>query len=430
MGKKSLMLCGILTLIVIVSACFESSNSYSEESQDGEADVSDQSLSMIVSSGGSGDTFGSAAEMFTEETGIQVNVVDYPYAETRENQLLELSNNTGNIDIVMIDGEIWLAELEEYLEPLDYADDEIDHLISSMVDIFRSDQDELYALPVRIGGWVLMYREDLFEEEGLEVPETWDEFLHIAQTLTKDGMYGFAPAMGQTNYLTAQWLPFLRSFGAEILTEDQTSAAFNNEQGIKATQFFVELYTEHQVVPSGAITYEHDHVVTSIQQGESAMALTFSPNYLPMNDSESSLVADNMAVSPIIPYDPDSGLDTGITEVSGWGFGIAEMSENKEAAQKFIEFVTSDEIQLRMAMENNNAPTASAVYEHEEYLEQYPAAPEIAQALESARSRPGVENWTQIEDILAAELSAAINNIKTVEEALDEAEEAVNNLLD
>lgn len=392
--------------------------------------ASGHSLTMIVSAGGSGRTFQAAARLFTEETGIEVRVVQYPYAETREKQLLELISNTGNLDIVSIDGLIWLAEMYRYLEPLNVSQADLDHFVPSMVDLFRYGRDKtLYALPVRVGGWVLIYRQDLFAEAGLEVPQTWDDFLNAAQRLTRDGVYGFAPALQQGNYLVVQWVPFLRSFGGRLLTEDESRAAFNSPQGIKSLQFFVDLYRKHGVVPPGAIQYEHDGVIAAMQQGLAAMALTYSPNFLVMNDPGRSRVAGRLAVSASIPYDPASGLSTGISEISGWGFGIAKSSRNKEAALRFIQFATSPEIQLRLALENTNAPTVVSVYKHPSYLEVFPAAADVADALATAWTRPGVPQWTSIEDVLAAELSAALNGVKTVEKALADAEAQVNRLL-
>lgn len=387
-------------------------------------------ITLFVSAGGSGSTFEAAANHFTEATGIPVTVIQSPYAEVREKQLLELATGTGNVDVVSIDGRIWLAELQQFLEPLDESALEIDHLTPSMVDIFRDENtDELYGLPVRIGGWVLIYREDLFTEAGIEPPQTWEEFLSVAQRLTQEGVYGFAPALRQGNYLVAQWAPFLFSHGGDILTPDLSQAAFNTEEGRKATQFLVDLYRVHEVVPPGAISYEHSDVITAMQQGLAAMALTYSPYFLDINDPEASQVAGEVGISATIPYDPTTDLETGVTLISGWGFGVAESSQNKETALEFIQFITSPEEQLRLALENVNAPTSTEVYENPDYLEEFPAAPQVLSVLSNARDRPSIDVWTSIEDVLARELSMALTGDKTVEQALQDAESEVNRLL-
>lgn len=387
-------------------------------------------LTMLASAGGSGRTFDAAAKHFTAATGIEVKVVQYPYAEVREKQLLELVNNTGNLDLIAIDGQIWLGELYRFLDPITITPAEANRFVPAMLDQFRyGPQKTLYGLPVRVGGWVLMYRKDLFDANNLTPPRTWEGFLDTAKKLTKGGVYGFAPAFKQGNYLVAQWSPFLFSHGGSILTADNTKAAFNTAQGRKATQFMVDLFRKEKVVPPGAASYEHADVIAAMQQGLAAMAITYSPYFLDMNDPAKSKVSGKLAVSAYIPFDLSTNLKTGKTLLSGWGYGIPKAAKNKEAAMQFIKFFTSNEEQLKLAVENTNAPTLVSVYNSPAYLKSYPAASQVAQALRSADDRPGVAKWTSIEDVLAKELSAAINGSKTVQQALADAEVAVNALL-
>ncbi|WP_165790903.1 extracellular solute-binding protein [Pleomorphomonas carboxyditropha] len=381
-----------------------------------------QTLNLLVSAGGSGRTFESSANQFREQTGINVRVIQYPYAEVREKQLLELVGQTGNIDIVSIDGSIWLPELTPFLKPLD--DVNTSNLIPSMVDLFRSD-GKLLALPVRIAGWVLIYRKDLLDQAGLTPPKTWAEFRAAATTLTKDGVYGFVPALKQGNYLVVQWIPFLFGHGGAILTPDKKHAAFNTPAGLKATEYFVGLVKDG-LVPPGAKAYEQSDIITAMSQGIGAMAITYSPYYLNMNSAKESKVAGKLDIAPFLPYDPDAGLKTGRTLISGWGFGVADSSRHPDEAKQFIQFIAGDSEQKRIAVDNNNAPTSAAVYRDPDYLKAFPAAASVLTALESAEDRPLIENWTEVEDILARELSAAISGLKTPQQALSDAEKAVN----
>ncbi|HEY4198970.1 MAG TPA: sugar ABC transporter substrate-binding protein [Devosiaceae bacterium] len=388
------------------------------------ASASAAGLTMLASAGGSGNTFAAAAMDFTAATGIPVNVIQYPYADVREKQLLELVGQTGAFDVINLDGAIWMPEVGPFLDPIDETKTDTKHLIPSMLTSFHQDGN-LVALPMRVGGWVVLYRKDLFDQAGLTPPKTWDEFEADAKALTKDGVYGFAPALKQGNYLVAQWAPFLFSFGGDILNKDNTTAAFNSPQGIKATQFFVKLVKDG-LVPPGAVNYEQSDIITAMSQGIAAMALTYSPYYLNMNDPKTSKVAGKIDVSPFIPYDPASGMTAGKTLISGWGFGVAASSHNKEDAHKFIDFVTSDAEQLKLAIQNNNAPTASAVFQNPDYIKLFPASANVLQAMSAGQDRPVVDSWTKLEDILARELSAAVTGSKSVEEALSAAEADVN----
>lgn len=389
-------------------------------------------IRILLSEGGSAKALEAGIGHFTEDTGIKVEVLKYPYAEVREKQMLDVTSKTGDIDVITVDGPIWLSEFSPFLDSIEpyIKKENYDYsgIIPSMVDMFKKD-GTLYGLPVRIGGWVLIYRKDLFDANNLTPPKTMNEFLSIAQTLTTKDTYGFTGAFKQTNYLVAQWAPFLYSFGGNFLDPEMKKAAFNSPQGIASVQFLVDLYSKYKVINPSAIDYEQNNIITAMQQGVSAMAITYSPYYLEMDNAEKSKFTGKFAVAPMLPYAEGSGLSTGVTEISGWGIAINKFGKNKDAAWELMKYMSSDKAQLKMAVESKNSPTSAAVYNSQNYLNIYKEAPAVLSALQSAKTRPGSPVWTQIEDILARELSAAISSTKTVEQALADAENEVNALL-
>ena len=50
----------------------------------------------------------------------------------------------------------------------------------------------------------------------------------------------------------------------------------------------------------------------------------------------------------------------------------------------------------------------------------------FAEALANGRALPVTPEWSEIEDILYAEIEAAINGVKTPQEALDTAAQKIN----
>lgn len=89
----------------------------------------------------------------------------------------------------MLDGGVWLAEQNAYLEPLDeyiaQSGIDTDRFVDSFYNMFSLNGQQ-FALPFRIGGWVLLYRKDLFEAAGLtETPKNMDELREYAKILTK-----------------------------------------------------------------------------------------------------------------------------------------------------------------------------------------------------------------------------------------------------
>lgn len=390
-------------------------------------------ITMYAAEGGSSRAFQKAAKDFQAATGNKVNVQVYAYADLRDKQILELTSSTGAIDVVVIDGPIWLQELKAHLEPLDkyVKTDKYDTsaYVSTYLDMVKSG-GALYGLPIRVAPWPMMYRADLLKQIGAEVPKTMEELRNVCLALKqKTGTYGLALSLKQTNYLVTSWLPFLYGFGGDILTADWKAAAFNSDAGRKSLQFMVDLYRKDKVIPDSALDAEMDGVVTAMQQGITAMTFTYAPYYLDMNNKEKSKYAGNFKVAATTPYVASSGLSHGSVEISGWSFGINAASTKKALAWEFLKFAGSPKEQRVLALEASNTPTVESVFTDPAFVAIYPSAESLLQAARNGRQRPGIANWSKVEDILIRELSAAVNGVKTPDKALADAETEVNKVI-
>lgn len=393
----------------------------------------DDSLTMYAAEGGSSRAFQQAADDFEAATGKRVNVQVFSYGDLRDKQILELSGNNPAIDLVVVDGPIWLEELKRHLEPLDsYVESsglDTDIYVQSYLNMSRSD-DVLYGLPIRIAPWPLMYRQDLLDEVGATVPETLEELREVSlQIKDETGVNGLSLSLKQGNYIVAAWLPFLYGFGGDILTEDWSAAAFNDQAGQDSLKFLVDLYREDRVIPESAVDAEMDGVVTAMQQGLAAMTFTYAPYYLDMNNPDLSEHAGQFRVSAVAPYSVSSGLTTGATEISGWSFAISAKSEKKDLAWEFLQFAAGADEQLKLAVEANNTPTVESVFSEASFKDIFPESENLLEAARTGRQRPGIMQWAQVEDILARELSAAITGVKDPLTALSDAESAINSIL-
>jgi multiple sugar transport system substrate-binding protein len=126
---------------------------------------------------------------FTEMTGATISVDEVPFAELFQKVLTDWATGTNSIDVaVFATGwavELADADLLEDLTPYVAADDKID--IDDIAPFFREYNQ-------KIGGQVKLitldgdfqmayYRSDLYDENGLTPPRTWDEYLANAAVL-------------------------------------------------------------------------------------------------------------------------------------------------------------------------------------------------------------------------------------------------------
>jgi len=390
-----------------------------------------EKLVVMFSSGGSGRTLSVAARDFEEKTGIEMEVLTFPSKELREKQILALSQGRPIPDVIAAD-DTWFAEMWKFLEPLELDEETKSTFIPSMLGSFCwPPKDGAYlALPVRMGGDVIIYREDIFAEHGITPEEikTWEDFLKVAIELTnpKKREWGYAQGFTPYNYLITQWLNIMGSYGVKVFTPDYQKADFNTKNGIKATQLLVDLVKKAS--PPGILSYGYWDQVEAMQTGMVTMSMIWAPRFQSVNDPEFPYTG-KFKILPNFPYGEDSGLNKGIPRVYGWGLGVNKYSKNKKAAEKFVKFVASEEEQLRLACEYSNSPTVKSVFSNTKYLKGIPIASEIPKAMENGISRPIHPDWNQIEDTIGLQVSKALAGDKSVVEALATAEKEVNKIL-
>src|ERR671917_1878543 len=123
------------------------------------------------------------AEHFTAETGITVNYTVLPENDVRDKISQEFSSQAGQYDVATLSNfEIpiyarseWIAPLDEYVQ----ADAELDqdHVLGPLTASLSGDDGKLYGEPFYGESSFLMYRADVIEAAGVEMPAnpTWQE---------------------------------------------------------------------------------------------------------------------------------------------------------------------------------------------------------------------------------------------------------------
>lgn len=385
-------------------------------------------LTMMFSSGGAGSSLTAAAEKFGELKGIEVEALTFPISEVYEKQILALASNQATPDIIAID-DTWFPVLKGYLEPLDIDPAINEAFVPSYRDAF-ADEGVQYAVPVRMGGEVILYRTDVFEENNIDPDsiKTWEDVLAVAQQLydPESDTYSWCGGYNEPAYLVMNWLNILSGYGVDAFNADKTGFAFNSEQGIKATKTFVELT---KCASPGILSYGYNEEIEAFQNGSAVMGELWTARYAAVN-KEGLPYTGKFAVLPITPIGDGAGTEYGVDRVNGWGLGINRNCKNKELAEEFLEFVGSFEEQKRLAVEYSNSPVVEAVFSDPDYLEAVPVADDMASAIAHGITRPMHVRWQEMEAAIAAELQRAIIGQVTVEEALAAAEETCMGILE
>lgn len=95
-----------------------------------------------------------------------------------------------------------ILDLTPYME----ADPEWkDSLIESQIEQYVNSDGMLYGIPFRLDCKLFFYNKKIFDENNLEVPKTWDEFINVCETLKAAGItpigYGNQEPWSASHYI-------------------------------------------------------------------------------------------------------------------------------------------------------------------------------------------------------------------------------------
>lgn len=316
-----------------------------------------------------------------------------------------------------------IEELTPYFEQ-DYLNDFYEgFLANSAVD------DEVWSIPFQRSTIVAYYNKEMFEEAGLDPeqpPTTWDELIEYAEQLTiRDGEGNVAqwgiqlPSTG-FQYWIAQALAL--QTGDNIMSDDGTEVYFDSPEVIEAVQFWVDLIDEYEVMPEGII--EWGTVPSNFLSGQTAMMYHTTGNLTNVRDNAefefgvSMLPANNQFASP-----------TGGGNIYMFS-DIPE--ENKEAAIKFIAFLTEPEKVAEWSMDTGYVATRESAYETEElkkYVEEFPAAEVARDQLEFSASELATYQNGEIQQLFNDALQSILTGEQGVKEGLESVQNSADNVL-
>ncbi|GAA0237820.1 ABC transporter substrate-binding protein [Haladaptatus pallidirubidus] len=136
-----------------------------------------------------------------------------------------------------------LAVYQDVLQPLgDLVNDETaDGYVNSIWKQVQLNGDRL-SLPLDTHPVGIYYNKSIFEEAGLDPekpPTSAKAFTKACNTITSEtDKQAFSPTPYGPGELLRIYLAFLRQSGGQLLNDDKTEAAFNNEKGVAVAKYF------------------------------------------------------------------------------------------------------------------------------------------------------------------------------------------------
>ena len=415
----------ILFILLFVTSC-------------GQNRVDGKQLTLAVNAGVEGNALKQAARDYEAQTGVRINIVEFPYSNLFDKELVDLSARTGAYDLIMLD-DPWFPRFAEGefltdLTPL-YRKRNLsgpdDDFVQTSLALCRHPYSTgaLYALPYLGNSQLFFYRKDIFEKHNLKEPATWDDVLQSARVISEREMtgapgggrlYGYVMRAAQGNAAVADFMPIFWAFGAEMF-DAQGKPTVNSAEGIAALKFMLEL---GKSAPPGYSSFNADEVSAHLLQGTAAMSINWPAWIAAFSDPAKSRVIGKMAFTTM-----PGARKSGQAEIGNWLISIPRDARNAEAAFDFLVWVTSAE-QLKRSALLGNPPTRRSVFNDAELVAKFPTYPVQLRSLETSRPRPRTPRWNEIENAFGIFLSKANSGELSPEDAMNQANAEIQKIVE
>ena len=327
-------------------------------------------LNVMMFEGGFGSDWvkRSAAEYEDMHPGVKIEITASPDIHTQlqtrfiSGDVPDIMNPGASVDIQGLVNSGDIMELDEFLETPSYDDENVTWRDSFIPEQFKLQKEgKTYGIPTIFGaGYLWWYNAKLFEDNGWEVPKTWDDLETLKTKAAEKDKALFALQGKFPGYdLYGVFLPLVQKIGGVQAVED----AFNLKEGawesdafLKAAEITSTLKEEGYLL-DGTLSLSHTDAQTQFFLGNALFTTAGTWLEGEMQDvipEDFELRAMNQP-----GWAGQSDDETNAAPITtGWGgaFYIPTKAKNPDLAADFLKFLSSKESVYKM-MERGLAST-------------------------------------------------------------------------
>ncbi len=338
-----------------------------------------------------------------------------PHSSTAFHDMLtqKLKNRSTDLDVFLMDV-IWPPEFAAagWAMPLDrlFSKEEREKFLKGAI-LANTYRGKVYGVPLFIDAGVLYYRKDLLKRYGYQPPETWEKLVEIAGAIVekekKRGVeiYGYSGQFKQYEGLVCDMMEFILSNNGWIMEPSSDRVAIGEPPAVEAVRFVRDRIIGH-VAPRGVLTYQEPESLDLFIQGKAVFHRNWPYAWKVAGDPEKSRIAGKVGLVKLPHFRGGKSYST----LGGWQVGISSYSPNREAAWRFVRFLTSERVQKLIALRAGKAPTRKSLYTDPDVLKANPHFKEMKEVFLSAYPRPRSPLYPALSNLLQRYLSRVISD--------------------
>ncbi|MEU4395259.1 sugar ABC transporter substrate-binding protein [Kribbella sp. NPDC023855] len=296
-------------------------------------------------------------EKFTKDTGIKVNleVIGWNDLQTR----IQTAITSGQSPDVVNIGNTWAASLQATEAFLPFDGDAMsaiggkDKFVPTALATGGKEGTDPTSVPLYGLAYGLYYNKAMFAAAGLQPPTTWEEMVTAAQKLTNPAKKQWGMALAAGSYTENVHFAFINGAqnGADWF-DAQGKPTFTSDGNVQGVLRYLDLMQKDKVAnPSNA---QYDNGTKSVNDfATKKVAMVIN-----QNNADSSIVANGMKAGEygVVPFPAPSGGKQVASHVAGINLSIFKNTKNKDAALKFVKYMTDPATQTTLGKPFSSLP--------------------------------------------------------------------------
>ncbi len=378
------------------------------------------------------------APLFTQETGIKVNIVTQPEDVEASKANIAFAAQSSDYDIIHGSGfgafayawflQGFLEDMTPYVQktPSGYSYDDILPVVRNLMTYNGS----LFCLPYGTIDWLYFYRTDLLPS----APKTVADVISAADKLNNPpSLYGFTAAGTPNIYSFFTWEGYLWAEGGDWIDPTNFHPTLNTQAAINATKDLLALAKDAPSFTSTDLPTSATYMAQGVVAQETNGA-TWYPLSIIGKDSK---VIGKTSYAPFPKAVSQPHMLASITN------SISKFSKNKDAAWSFISFISSPRIVQSIFNANygslirtsalNNADNKKKDPFTFDYLgwlaSAVPAGTNLGAPVVAERILPAVPRSPDFIDIVVKNLAQVFAGTSSVQDALNAAQSSATQLM-
>jgi len=334
---------------------------------------------------------------------IDVELTDLTWANGHEKIAIAFASGKGP-DIVEL-GSDWIAQFAANGQLADITEAVVEDTAAFDGWSMATYKDRIYGRPWILGTRVLFMNHDLVMQTA-EVTEDflplgWDQLGYMSKKVNAlgDDIYGWGSNTAEKHRLYKKYLSFFWSAGAQVYTDSGGFCIIASEPAVDALKFYKMLHDS-----CGYVSNQRG-IEDAFLDGKIGFILS-GDWLLKRIEQEKRDINFRTTLMPGQKF--NEFRLTGRSFLGGEILTVNAASENKEAAIKFIDFITSPENQLRFCIANRSANPSSRVAQQDEYFQSDPNLQTFITQIKHANHPPVDPDWVFIESELEKAVESAL----------------------